>query len=60
MYVHRRELGRAGPTKKGWTTPLRIEPGQKESVLFAATVRAFAEEVQLMLFPLGVRDGVSQ
>ena len=49
-----------GLTKKGWTSPLRMEPGQKESVSFAATARPFVEEVQLMLFPSGVRDGVSQ
>jgi hypothetical protein len=37
-----------------------MEPGQKESVVFAETARVFAEEVQRMLFPLRVRDGVSQ
>jgi len=60
MPVQRRELGSVGPTRKGWTTPLGVEPGQKESVLFASTTRAIAEEVQVMLFPSGVRDYVSQ
>ncbi len=59
MAVQRWESGSVGPTKKGWTTPLRMEPGQKESVLFAVTARAFAEEVHVMFFPSGVRDVVS-
>jgi hypothetical protein len=45
MDVQKRELGSVGPTRKGWTSPLRIEPGQNESVVIAATAKAFAEEV---------------
>ena len=59
MEIQRRDLGSVGPIGKGWTSPFRIVLGQNESVMLAATARAFAEEVQRMLFPSGVRDGVS-
>jgi len=36
-----------------------IKPEQNERVVFAPTARAFAEEVQWMLFLSWVRDGVS-
>ena len=60
MPMQSRELGSVGPTNKGWTTPLKMEPRQKETDLFALTARAFAKEVQMTHFPSGVRDGVSQ
>jgi len=60
MEWHRVEFGARVPTRKGWTSPSRIDPGQKDKVLFSATESRLPAEVHVTLASPVERVGVSQ
>ena len=57
---HRGELGAIAPTRKGFTSPPRTEPGQNARVRLCLIVMVLFAETHLISATLSVRGGRSQ
>ena len=57
---HRGDFGVIVPTMKGWTSPVRIDHGQKNMDLFYVTESWLPAEIHVSLSGPVVRVGVSQ